>query len=176
MMDKKSLRASIRSLKAQMSFEERSKQSRRICEAVMAHPRWQQAQTVLLYHALPDEVDTLLLLQSGKQILLPVVVGSELELRAYDANRLTEGIYRGILEPTSSSPLVTDYTSIDLAIVPGMAFDPLGHRLGRGKGYYDRLLVQCPSLYKIGICFDYQLVETVPSEQHDIVMDTVISG
>ena len=68
----------------------------------------------------------------------------------------------------------TDYDKIDLALVPGMAFDAAGHRLGRGKGYYDRFLGEHPHIYKIGVCFPFQRVAEVPSEAHDVVMDEVI--
>ena len=68
----------------------------------------------------------------------------------------------------------TDYDSIDVAIVPGMAFDQQGHRLGRGKGYYDRFLQSLPSVKKIGVCFDFQKVESVPAEAHDVVVDIVV--
>lgn len=154
------------------------RQSQEICERVLLHPRWQQATTVLLYHALSDEVDTSLLLQqTDKRILLPVVVGEELELREYDG-RLEKGAY-GIMEPKGESNALLDGNKAEaLAIVPGMAFDMAGHRLGRGKGYYDRLFASLPStdVYKIGICYDFQLLEEVPAETHDIVMDEVISG
>lgn len=76
------------------------------------------------------------------------------------------------MEPTGE--LFTDYDLIDVAIVPGMAFDREGHRLGRGKGYYDRFLAQLPHIYKIGICFPFQLVDKVPADVHDILMDEVI--
>jgi 5-formyltetrahydrofolate cyclo-ligase len=69
----------------------------------------------------------------------------------------------------------TDYASIDVAIIPGMAFDNKGHRLGRGKGYYDRFLSQLTSkTKKIGLCFPWQLVDVVPTDKNDISMDCVI--
>lgn len=79
----------------------------------------------------------------------------------------------GIEEPVGEA--FTDYTSIDLIIVPGVAFDCKGNRLGRGKGFYDRLLPQISSAYKVGICFPYQLVKEVPAEVFDIRMDEIIT-
>ena len=76
-------------------------------------------------------------------------------------------------EPTGA--LFTDYATIDLVIVPGVAFDRDGNRLGRGKGYYDRLLPRIPSAYKVGICFPFQIVEEVPAEPFDIRMDEIIT-
>ncbi len=174
-MQKSKLRIHIRSLKRLMTAEERMAQSEAVCRKVMLGERWQEARVVLLYHALPDEVDTALLLNqmtTRKRVLLPVVVGDVLELREFDG-RVEEGAF-GILEPTAQSSLFTDFSLIDLIVVPGMAFDAQGHRLGRGKGYYDRLLCQCPRAYKMGVCFDYQLVDDVPSEPHDIRMDEVV--
>ena len=95
-----------------------------------------------------------------------------MELRRYTARHdLQLGAY-GLLEPTGE--LFTVYDTIDVAIVPGMAFDAEGYRLGRGKGYYDRFLARVPYLYKIGLCFSWQMVDKVPHDKHDIVMDEVI--
>lgn len=160
-----------------MTAEERLRQSEAVCSKLMSHSCWQEANVVLLYNALPDEVDTSLLVETAvvmrKKILLPVVVGDDLELRVF-GGRLKTGAY-GIQEPTDLDELFVDFEKIDLAVVPGMAFDKVGHRLGRGKGYYDKLLCQCTDLYKIGLCFDFQLLEDVPAEEHDIVMDEVLS-
>ena len=133
------------------------------------------AQTILMYYSLPDEVDTHGFINKWcqeKQIVLPVVVGEELDLRHFtSANELRTGSF-GIAEPTGD--LFTDYNQIDVVIVPGIAFDQNGNRLGRGKGYYDRLLPKLSKAYKIGICFPYQLVAEVPTEPTDIQMDSVI--
>ena len=103
---------------------------------------------------------------------MPVVVGNILELRVYTTPEdLTIGSY-GIAEPIGA--LFTDYSSIDLAVIPGMAFDQQGHRLGRGKGYYDKLLPKIPAT-KIGICFPFQMIDEVPSENFDALMDAVIT-
>lgn len=123
-----------------------------------------------------DEVDTHTFVQKWskkKRILLPVVVGDDLELRIYTGPEdMATGSY-GIEEPTGE--LFTDYATIDFIAVPGVAFDLKGNRLGRGKGYYDRLLPRIPSAYKAGICFPFQLVEEVPAESFDIRMDIIIT-
>lgn len=140
-----------------------------------AHPAFRQAHTILLYHSLPDEVNTHDFIRkwsAQKQILLPVVIGNDLELRRYtNPQDLKKGAY-GIEEPVGEP--FTDYASIDLAIIPGVAFDAQGNRLGRGKGYYDRLLPRLPHTYKIGICFPFQLLEEVPTEALDVRMDEVL--
>lgn len=139
-------------------------------------PTEENRTTILLYHSLPDEVNTLPLIRQlhaeGHTVLLPTVVGSNLELHAYTGDTdLTTSANFGIAE--STGPLFTDYTNIDLAIIPGMAFTPDGHRLGRGKGYYDRLLPQL-SCKKIGLAFPFQIVDHIPCESHDIKMDMVV--
>lgn len=177
-MDKKELRNTIRVLKKQFSQEELQKKSAFICSQLEKHPKFCQAQTILLYHALSDEVDTRELIRKygrKKTILLPVVRGETLELKPYinEENLIKENKF-GIYEP--QGPAYTA-TSIELALVPGMAFDSTGRRLGRGKGYYDKLfadqLLQVD--YKIGVCFDFQLLPEIPTEAHDIVMDEIIS-
>lgn len=153
-----------------------SPQSAKILAALEAHPAFRAASTVLLYHSLKDEVDTHAFIRKWsrkKRILLPVVVGDDLELRIYTGpDDMAIGAY-GIDEPTGE--LFTDYAAIDFIAVPGVAFDRSGNRLGRGKGYYDRLLPRIPSAYKAGICFPFQLVEEVPAEAFDIRMDEVIT-
>lgn len=156
----------------------------------------------MLYASLPDEVPTLQFIAqtlNGRlhdipstptsssptvaagsepvRIVLPCVVDDEnLELRVCDSIGQLEvrGKYK-IPEPVG--PLFHHYDAIDLAFVPGMAFDMKGHRLGRGKGYYDRLLarVEFRSIPKIGVCFDFQMFDAIPSEPHDCTMDHVIT-
>lgn len=153
-----------------------TRQSAEIVAALEAHPAFRAANTILLYHSLKDEVDTHAFIRKWsreKRILLPVVTGDDLELRLYTGPEdLAVGAY-GIEEPTGA--LFTDYSAIGLIVVPGVAFDRNGNRLGRGKGYYDRLLPRIPSAYKIGICFPFQVVDEVPAEPFDIRMDEIIT-
>ncbi len=155
----------------------RKLQSANILTALEAHPAFRAANTILLYHSLGDEVDTHTFIQkwnNKKRILLPVVVGDDLELRIYTGpeNMSICSVY-GIEEPTGEA--FTDYAAIDFIVVPGVAFDAKGNRLGRGKGYYDRLLPRIPTAYKAGICFPFQLVEEVPAESFDVRMDIIIT-
>ena len=183
-MDKKALRTEIRHRKNACSPEERTRLSRKVTDRLQQDSYWQQAHTVLLYHSLPDEVDTHDLIRNaasaGKRVLLPVVVGDDLELREYlGEGGMEEGAFH-IQEPTGSA--VTDLSIIDLAVIPGVAFTPDGRRLGRGRGYYDRLLARLTSHasyarvpYLIGVCWPFQLVEDIPTEAHDIPMNRVIT-
>ena len=176
-MLKSELRKIIRDRKRQFSQQQLGELSLAVVGRLSAHKRMAEAQTVMLYCSLPDEVDTHGLIDTlygeGKTVVLPVVTGEgEMELRVYHgADSLRRGSF-DILEPVGER--FADYESIDLAVIPGMAFDDSGHRLGRGKGYYDRFLVNLPHCYKIGMCFDFQRVEHVPCESTDIAVDEVI--
>jgi 5-formyltetrahydrofolate cyclo-ligase len=113
------------------------------------------------------------LVAEGHTVLLPKVTGDEtMELRRYTSRAdLAEGAFH-IMEPIGEP--FTDYSLIDVALVPGMAFDAAGHRLGRGRGYYDRFLAAHGGIHTIGVCFPFQRVAAVPVEEHDVVMDEVI--
>ena len=173
--NKKELRKYVAGLKTQHTASI-TQASADVLSRLEAHPVFRTAHTLLLYYSLPDEVNTHDFIRkwsAHKQILLPVVIGDDLELRHYTGPAdLKKGAY-GIEEPVGEP--FTDYDSIDLAIIPGVAFDTHGNRLGRGKGYYDRLLPRLPHTYKIGICFPFQLVEEVPTEAQDVRMDEVLS-
>ena len=133
--------------------------------------------TILCYWPLPDEVDIRPLIadlvSAGHHVVLPRVTGDDtMELRRYtSADDLCEGAFH-IQEPTGA--LFTDYASVDLALIPGMAFDAAGHRLGRGRGYYDRFLAEHPLRHTIGVCFPFQRVPQVPSDAHDIPVHEVV--
>lgn len=177
-MTKRELRQQIRTQKRRLSAAELAVMSEDICSKVLALASWQEAGTLLLYYPLPDEVDVRLLIkdafESGKKVLLPVVKGDELELHLYEGEAsLKEGAF-GIMEPTGPLFAPEHYGEIELAVIPGMAFDSAGHRLGRGKGYYDRLLPNLNAAKLIGICFPFQFLEEVPAEAHDISVCKVI--
>ncbi|MCD8165147.1 MAG: 5-formyltetrahydrofolate cyclo-ligase [Bacteroides sp.] len=136
---------------------------------------FRQAKTLLLYHSLPDEVSTHDFIEKWKgekKILLPVVQGDRMNLCLYEgAAKCATGRF-GIAEPLTLP--YTDYDGIDLALIPGVAFDRKGNRLGRGKGYYDRILprIKAP---KTGVCFSFQLLDEIPSESFDIPMDFIVT-
>ena len=135
-----------------------------------------QFSIIMAYWPLPDEVDLRQLISEmvaqGHTVVLPKVIDDEnMELRRYTSSSdMAEGAFH-IQEPVGEK--FTDYEKIDLALIPGMAFDSAGHRLGRGKGYYDRFLAKVPNAYKIGVCFPFQRVAEVPTDEHDIAMDKV---
>ena len=175
---KASLRQYIRAQKRQHTAAQLAAMSDEITNRVLASAWWHEASTLLLYYPLADEVDVRRLIreafQNGKKVLLPVVKGDELELHLYEGEEsLQEGSF-GIMEPTGETFAPQNYGEIDLAIIPGMAFDRAGHRLGRGKGYYDRLLPKLSKARLTGFCFPFQLLDEVPSEPHDILVGDVV--
>lgn len=177
MDEKKALRVEIRQLKRACPLEERRRKSLSVWEAVERDEVFQQAETVLAYWSMDDEVythDFVKRWAGSKTLLLPCVKGDELELRYFDGEeRLQPGEGYAIPEPVGE--LFADWGKIDLILVPGVAFDKSGNRLGRGKGYYDKVLKQTGA-YKLGVCFDFQLVERVPVEPHDVKMDRVVAS
>ena len=181
-MDKKELRRYIREQKRHFTPQQLGEMSLGIMSSLLSNPRVNDADTILMYHSLPDEVDTHSaldrLLAMGKKVLLPKVISdTEMTIHEYTGkDSLQPSEPYGILEPTTPEfPILNSDISI-VVVVPGMAFDKQGHRLGRGKGYYDRFLSRVPNIYKIGVCFPFQILETVPFEKTDVVVDEVITN
>lgn len=176
-MNKKELRQAIRERKRQFTQQQLDELSLSVISKLKEHPRFQKAQTILLYYSLPDEVCTHNLIDElkDKKIILPKVIDKEnMILCEYNSPvDLSKGAFN-IMEPAGS--IFESYDSIDLAVIPGMAFDARGNRLGRGKGYYDRTLSKLARVYKIGVCFPFQLVDEVPTEATDIKMDEILFG
>lgn len=176
-MKKSDLRTLVRMQKRQFTEQQLRELSAPIIQRLLALPAVHQAKTILMYYSLPDEVDTHraldLLIGAGKNVLLPVVVSeTRMELHRYTGPQDLQGGFFDIMEPIGER--FTDYGQIDVAVVPGMAFDTRGNRLGRGKGYYDRFLSQLPHTYKIGICFPFQKLPGIPTDDNDVKMDEVI--
>ena len=167
----------MRELKRAVTAEEKLRRSETVMRSVEQLPEFQRARVVLLYWSMADEVQTHAFVERwyrAKTLLLPCVDGDDLRLRAYRGpDSMVAGEQFGIGEPTGEE--FTDYERIDIIIVPGVAFDRQGNRMGRGRGFYDRLLQRTPNAYKIGVAFDFQLRDSIPTEPHDIPMDQVIS-
>lgn len=150
-----------------------------IWKKVEESPAFVNAGTVLLYMSIRGEVLTRAFIdrwQGKKRIAIPLVQGERLILKQYDPNLLKEG-YRGIVEP-SADALEISPDEIDLAIVPGCAFsikDSEVLRLGRGGGFYDRLLpyLDCP---KIGVCYSCRIADDIPCDPWDVRLDGLVSA
>lgn len=165
----------INKLKSQDS-ESIRKSSELIIRNLMNNTHFRDAEVVLLYHSLSFEVNTHRLIEqiaTSKIILLPETNKSGIRLRRYQPDRnLRKGIM-DIMEPTGD--YFEDYKKINVAVIPGIAFDRYGNRLGHGKGYYDKLLAQLSNVYKIGLCFNFQFVEELPVAENDIKMDIILT-
>jgi 5-formyltetrahydrofolate cyclo-ligase len=173
--EKEASRKEIRKLKKLATIESMHEESYTIFKQVEELPVFKSAQTVLAYWSLADEVFTHDFVKKWyltKRILLPIVVGDTLELKVFTGMDCMEvGPSFGILEPRKGIDFNNEV--IDLAIIPGIAFDMSGNRLGRGKGYYDKLL-KPESIYKVGVAFSFQILPKVPVDSFDIQMDIVI--
>lgn len=140
-------------------------------------PEVAEARTVALYAALPEEADPAAalprLLARGVRVVLPRVEGAELDLVAVtDLVALRTG-FRGIREPEGAAVPVED---LDVVVVPGVAFDRRGGRLGQGGGHYDRLLARLPDhTVRVGFCLGVQLVDAVPRDPHDEPLDVLVT-
>ena len=135
-------------------------------------PVWESAVRICAFCALGDEPEILVPWPEGKRLAMPLVEGNELSIHWVACREeLVPGKF-GILEPCADTPSAG--LSFDLILVPGMAFDRKGGRLGRGRGYYDRFLASA-SGFVAGVCFDDQIVQEVPREPHDARMDAVVT-
>jgi 5-formyltetrahydrofolate cyclo-ligase len=176
-MDKADVRKRMRELKRAVPPEEKLRRSEAILRQLEQLPEWDAARVVLLYWSMADEVQTHDFVNrwyKDKVLLLPCVDGDDLVLRQYTGPEcLVAGEQFGIGEPTG--PIWTDLDAIQIIIVPGVAFDRSGNRMGRGRGFYDRMLKSTVGALKIGIAYDFQMLDEIPVEPHDVKMDRIIT-
>lgn len=179
---KQSIREKIRSLR--IALDNRPERSQRILDRLIALPRYQSAETVLAYVGHRSEVQTLPLIEQRLRDSEPTVVpwcedGRLRLFRLESLDDLETGRY-GISEPRrdlrSETSRMVPLSDIDVILVPGIAFDRSGGRLGQGKGYYDKLLQEArPRATLIGLAFNCQIVDEVPREAHDVPMDLIVT-
>ena len=176
-MTKKELRQLIKQLKAMTPVAVREVEASMVFNTIKAIPVWQRAQHILCYWSLPDELPTHESvnnwLADGTNIYLPRVTGDDLEIVPYHGpESLDDNNKFHIGEPVGDA---VDPSCLELIIVPAVALDQKRNRLGRGKGYYDRLLsvTDCPT---IGVACEFQLVDEVPVEPHDRPLDCVVTS
>lgn len=173
-MNKDDIRRQVRNRKTLLTDAERSQAAARVFAILEQTAEFMLAGNILMYHSLPDELSTREFIEkwSGrKHFFLPRVNGVNLDILPYDRQRLALGSFH-IEEPTGNETVSID--DIELIVTPGVAYDRRGGRLGRGKGYYDRLLAGSRAV-KIGVGYDFQLVDEIPQESHDVRMDAIIT-
>lgn len=175
-MNKEEIRNRVKARKSLLSAAEKIEAARRVFERLEQSAAFMLADKVLLYHSLPDELSTREFIDkwsSRKSFFLPRVNGVNLEILPYDRSRLAMGAFH-IEEPQGDD--LADINEIELMVIPAVAYDRRGNRVGRGKGYYDRLLAQT-SATKVGVGYDFQLIEGdgIDAEPHDVAVDIVIT-
>jgi 5-formyltetrahydrofolate cyclo-ligase len=184
MKDKGSLRTYYLKLLKEQNKEEGLRKSRLIAEQFWKLPAIQKARTILFYASMPGEVDTLAMIEKaiilGKRVSLPIVEQNQRKLiptlisSMEDVHKKKHGIAEPLLDPDK----VLALKDIDAVVVPGLAFDRLHNRLGRGAGYYDRFLSTLPeTAITVGLAFDFQLhPQSLPTEAHDMRLQQIIAG
>ncbi len=173
-MDKDEIRLRVKSRKSLMSHEEQMTAANNIFNMLENTAAFMMSEHILMYHSLPDEVSTHSFLDrwhERKHFYLPRVNGVGLDILPYEKSRLHLGAFN-IEEPDGDD--TADINDIELIIVPGVAYDRYGNRIGRGKGYYDRLLKETSAL-KIGVAYNCQIVDDIEPDEFDIPVDYVIT-
>ncbi len=175
-MDKKELRRTIREKKRAMTDAEIEARSAKLGECFAASPAYQNAKTIYGYLPYNQEVRTVPMLEralrDGKRVAVPKVYGEEMKfLYIEDLSQVEKG-YAGIPEPIADEPVADDKTA--LVLMPGLAFDPQGHRIGYGGGFYDKFLSAEPNHPTLALCYDFQMLPSLETEEHDIPVDYVL--
>jgi 5-formyltetrahydrofolate cyclo-ligase len=177
---KEALRKRLSALRRTLDQAARTERAREACARLVREPEFERAQVLLSYAPLRFELDpddaVQRALALGKQVLLPRVIpdSHELALHVYMPGDELEESGMGVREPLPTSPRMAP-ERVDLVLVPGLAFDARGFRLGFGKGYYDRLLPTLPRAARFGLAFELSLLPEVPCEEHDAPMDVLIT-
>ena len=174
-MNKDDIRHRIKARKTMLEKKKKNSAAEKVFSILEKTAAFMLADRILMYHSLPDELSTHKFIDrwaSKKHFYLPRVNGVNLDILPYDETRLSLGSFQ-IEEPTGDD--TTDINDIELIIVPAVAYDRQGNRVGRGKGYYDRLLTGSKAT-KIGVGYDFQLIEEgIDTDPHDVRMDVVIT-
>ena len=175
-MDKKELRRAIRERKRAMTEEEIVSRSAKLGALFTQSDAYKNAKTIYGYLSYNQEVRTVPMLEQalrdGKRVAVPKVYGDEMKfLYLDDLTKVSKG-YAGIPEPIADGPVADDTTA--LVLMPGLAFDPQGHRIGYGGGFYDKFLAAEPNHPTLALCYEFQMLPVLDTEEHDIPVDTVL--
>ena len=175
-MTKAELSAQIRAKKRAMTGDEIRSKSRMLCAMFLCSPEYLRSDTVYAYLPYNQEVRTEYILEKaladGKKVAVPKVFGDTMKfIYLEDLDQVSSG-YCGIPEPVADGPVADDPTA--LVLMPGLAFDEAGHRIGYGGGFYDKFLASEPNHPTVALCYDFQMVEDIPVDERDIPVDRVI--
>lgn len=175
-MDKKMLRKQIRDQKRAMTSEQIELASRRLGEQFAACPLYRNASTIYGYLPYNQEVRTVPMLQraldEGKRVAVPKVYGDEMKFIYLDDLSQVASGYAGIPEPVEDGPVANDPNA--LVLMPGLAFDKQGHRIGYGGGFYDKFLASEPGHPTVALCYAFQLLPHLETEEFDMPVDCVL--
>lgn len=175
-MNKKVLRSIIRDKKRAMTEDQIVFLSRQLEKQFFAHPLYQSAKTIYGYLPYNQEVRTIPMLEKalkdGKKVAVPKVFGDEMKfIYLNDLTRIEKG-YCGIPEPIADGPFAEDPTA--LVLMPGLAFDEQGHRIGYGGGFYDKFLAAEPDHPTLALCYAFQMIDHLETEDFDVPVDCVL--
>lgn len=174
-MNKDDIRRRIKAQKSLLSDEERRSAAMRVFDMLERSTAFMMAEKILMYHSLADELSTIEFIdrwRDRKRFFLPRVNGVNLDVLPYDKASLRLGAFH-IEEPSGDD--IADVADMELIVVPAIAYDRNGNRVGRGKGYYDRLLATTKAV-KVGVGYGFQLVDgDIDTEPHDVRVDMVIT-
>ena len=175
-MDKTELRREIRARKRAMTEAEIEERSARLARLFFASRAYQNAKTIYGYLPYNQEVRTVPMLEralmDGKKVAVPKVYGEKMKFLYLDDLTAVAKGYAGIPEPIADEPVAHDETA--LVLMPGLAFDPQGHRIGYGGGFYDKFLAAEPNHPTLALCYEFQMLPKLDVEDHDIPVDTVL--
>ncbi|MDO4865120.1 MAG: 5-formyltetrahydrofolate cyclo-ligase [Clostridia bacterium] len=177
-MDKKALRREIGAKKRALSLEEIETRSTMLADRLYATEQYRNAKSLYAYLSFNQEVRTNPIIErawaDGKRVAVPKVIGDEMVFIWIDSfdNLAPQGAFN-INEPITDGPVADDETA--LVLMPGLAFDPEGHRVGYGGGYYDRYLAKEPGHPLVALCYDFQLYDHLEVEDYDVPVDLVIT-
>ncbi|MCG8452507.1 MAG: 5-formyltetrahydrofolate cyclo-ligase [Spirochaetales bacterium] len=182
---KEALRKDVKTQLSTLEEKERGDAPLHAASLLMQTPQWKECAHLLTYLAFREELDTHPLIEAafhaGKTVYAPVIQKSSMEFLCLESpsGPFVEGKW-GLREPHPSAEIWTPNSELTVMIVPGMAFDEKGQRLGRGGGYYDRFLRRFQNLnqtlWRVGYAFEAQVVEKVPTLPHDQPIDALITN
>lgn len=175
-MDKKELRRQIREQKRAMTPAQIEEKSLRLGELFFETEQYRNAKTIYGYLPYNQEVRTAFMLEraiaDGKKVAVPKVYGEEMRFIYMTDLSLVSCGYANIPEPIADGPVADDPTA--LVLMPGLAFDPEGNRMGYGGGFYDKFLAKEPNHPTVALCYDFQILPHLETQAHDIPVDLVL--
>ena len=175
-MDKKELRRQIREKKRAMTEEQIVAAGERLGELFLACQQYKDAKTIYGYLPYNQEVRTVPMLEQalrdGKRVAVPKCYGDQMRFIYMEDLSLVENGYANITEPIADEPVAEDPTA--LVLMPGLAFTKEGNRMGYGGGFYDKFLAAEPNHPTVALCYDFQMVDYIPTDDYDIPVDCVL--